>query len=498
MNMYKYRQLVTVSIFGLSTFFPVAHAQANPSIDPYTGKPYASLNFHETIRVFRNEFPHKPLFTWHNHYAERWLIRLVQLYSELQDPQANEAALDFLRYLADDPTFKVYLINALTAALIGEHWITEEGEILHIDELKASPQLSADAVTLCTKLMPRFTYEDLQELYKRLHKDTNTLQNENSCFAKGLLLANTPDVMDSFVSPFFSCSFPGDVGKPMVQCLTGRRIFMELDPKLRRKIPAPADYFLWQYLEETFQGNKLLNYSNGIAQYGPASSPLNPDDLSTLTEDIFSDPDPIFPPNSGFEIDLHRSEFTIIIGRQVLRSEEILQEIVNTPRTTTLENEFKKRTRRKVLDAIMTLAIEHKLYPTEVLKNFLSTYVGQAASSSSDFLFMHIINDDMTSPEAKAQYFPLFHPGLMDHPPVVITIHSDGTCEVRHDVFRDTLYSILPVRVLGIFNAIVHIPCAIMMRLTYGKSLQDERPHALEEQCFCQGFFLDIFNRNGR
>ncbi|MDR2420376.1 MAG: hypothetical protein LBD40_03680 [Puniceicoccales bacterium] len=503
--MYRYCRLVIAFIFWVGFFFPITHVQADPGIDPYTGKSYASLDFRKTMRVFRREFPHKPLFTWHDHYVEKWLIRLIQLYSKLQNPQEGEAAFDFLRYLVSDSTFKVYFINALIAALIGEPWITEEGRILNIDELEASPQLSADAAILYVKLIPQFTYEDLQKTYKRLQEDMPTLLDENSPLIKGLSLANTnptiSNVMGSFAASFFPLLFSRDIGESMVQCLTKRAIFMALSPALRRKISeASASYFLWQGLEETFQGKKLLDYSNGRAQYGLASERLNPDDLSTLTDDIFSAPEPAFPPHSFFEIDLHRSPFTLIIGRQILTSEMIRQEIANATHLSgsAFEDKFKEQIRKKVLDAIMTLATEHGLDPVEVLKNFLSTYVGQAASSSLDLLCMYIISDDMTSPRVKAQHFPPFSPGHMDHTPVVITIYKDGTCEVRHDVICDTLYSMSRVEVLGPLSATLCVPCAIIMRITYKKSLYEERPHAVEEQCFAQGFVLDIFNQNHR
>jgi len=268
-------------------------------------------------------------------------------------------------------------------------------------------------------------------------------------------------------NPDLGEKFQHGTAGPEATAVRGEISQLLLELGSQEKVPERAmKNFMLENLRETFQGRRIDE--NGT--YIPYTDKHFQLDFSEITDEIFSQKDPQFPSNCFFERDLFRGEFTLTIGGESL-------EIPEKERDT---DTFKKTVRKFVLDQITKLAEDNHLDRVAVLKNFLKTYTGQAATGA----MTETVQNSMLNANDSGSYFTM---GFGDHIPAYISIGVDGSCAVSHHLTHDTI-----LYVDGQRDCSFHVPCHVEMAFTYAKSLNDALPHPVEDRCRCSGSYLDV------
>jgi hypothetical protein len=251
-----------------------------------------------------------------------------------------------------------------------------------------------------------------------------------------------------------------------------------LDLGTTKEIPADnMRDFLIRNLGEVLKGNKLA--PDGSCT--PMSDKSLQIDFSFVTEETFNHPEiPFNPPGqrtvSPFEMDFFREDFTLEIGGQ---------EIVS-PKEARDTGEYKEITRKFILDQITQVAAANHLDRVEVLKNFLSTYTGQAASGiTGEVMRFPSLGESEGPPSDHRTHLEA---GFGDHIPTSVYIGTDGSCTVSHRLLYERNVFHMDEKKDSAFI----VPCRVEMAFAYGTSLNDDRPHPIVDQCQCSGCYLDV------
>jgi hypothetical protein len=253
-----------------------------------------------------------------------------------------------------------------------------------------------------------------------------------------------------------------------------------LDLGTTKEIPADnMRDFLTRNLGEALKGNKLAP-DGSCTPMGDKNLQI---DFSFVTEETFNHPEtPFNPPDqsatSPFEMDFFRENFTLEIGGQGIASPADKE-----ARDT---GEYKEITRKFILDQITQVAAANNLDRVEVLKNFLRTYTGQTASGiTGEIMRFPSLDESKGTPGNHRTHFEA---GFGDHIPISASIGTDGSCTVSHSLLYERNIFYVDERQDSAFI----VPCHVEMAFAYGKSLNDDRPHPIADQCQCSGYYFDV------
>jgi hypothetical protein len=217
------------------------------------------------------------------------------------------------------------------------------------------------------------------------------------------------------------------------------------------------------------------SYGEGRKAASGKDSHFNIDWETAITSDIFNQANPEFPATCKVEIDMmSRSNFELHIGDESITKDELIQ------RTST-EAERKTATRRWILDAIQGLTND-KDQQVAILRNFLSTCVGQAVNADVRTTLVENANNEHESFDV-AQPNDIFYG---------VTISADGACHIENTTNYHRCASSPPDDPMSA----IFVPCDIQVTITYTSSVEDfthnRPPHVVEEQCTCSGHYLDL------
>ncbi|MDR2420180.1 MAG: hypothetical protein LBD40_02585, partial [Puniceicoccales bacterium] len=196
---------------------------------------------------------------------------------------------------------------------------------------------------------------------------------------------------------------------------------------------------------------------------------------TAITSDIFDQAEPKFPAACKVEVDMMlRSDFKLSIGNKSITRGELWE-------GTSTADEKATNTRRWILGAIQELT-NNKGQQVAILRNFLSTCIGQATNADTRIAFMAHARDehgslDVTQPNS------IFYG---------VTIDMHGSCHIENTAS----YSQCAFSPPDDPASVIYVPSNIRMTVAYESSLEDfindRPPHAIEDQCTVSGRCLDV------
>jgi hypothetical protein len=196
---------------------------------------------------------------------------------------------------------------------------------------------------------------------------------------------------------------------------------------------------------------------------------------TAITRDIFTQADPEFPAACKFEVDvISRSDFRLCIGSKSITKEELEQGM-------TTNNERETATRRWILEAIREITDDPD-QQVNILRNLLSTCIGQATNADARVAFMEHASNDHES-------LDIAQPNSVSYS---VTVDANGICSIRNTITYNQCASSPPDNPY----AKTFIPCDIRMTMAYESSLEDftsdQPPHVVRDQCTISGRYLDM------